>query len=140
MSILERYQQYAAAFEDTYRDDDWTRLEPFFTEDTVYEFGPARAQGRAAVLEALKTSVNGLDRKMDSRRPDFEPPTMDGNTVEMKWKVTYSKSGLPDLVIWGREIAEFRGDRMALMRDELDPAAETAMAGWMNQHGSRLQG
>ena len=139
MSILERYQQYAAAFEETYRDDDWSRLEQFFTEDAVYEFGTARAQGRKAVLEALENSVNGMDRRMDSRTPDFEPPATDGNTVNMSWQVTYRKSGLPDLVIRGREIAEFRGDRMALLRDEMDAEAATAMAGWMSEHGASLQ-
>jgi hypothetical protein len=39
--------------------------------------GWPRATGRAAVLEMLRGSVNGLDRKMDSRTPQFEAPTME---------------------------------------------------------------
>ena len=55
--------------------------------------------------------VNGFDRKMDSRTPDFEDPTVDGSTILMNWKVTYTKAGCPDLTISGREIAEFQGDQ-----------------------------
>ena len=53
MSILERYQGYAAAFEQTYEDDDWSRIEPFFAEGAVYEGDPT-AHGRAAVLDSSK--------------------------------------------------------------------------------------
>ena len=34
MGIADRYQAYADAFEESYVDDDWSRIEPFFTEDT----------------------------------------------------------------------------------------------------------
>ncbi len=40
MSILERYQAYAAAFEESYVDDDWSRIGPYFTENAVYEGDP----------------------------------------------------------------------------------------------------
>jgi hypothetical protein len=77
---------------------------------------------------------------MDSRTGDFQTPTADGDTVRMDWKATYTKSGLPDLVIWGRELAVFRGDRICHLRDELDPAAEAGMAQWMTTHGTSLSG
>ena len=40
MSIADSYLAYAEAFEETYEDDDWTRIEPFFTEDATYVAGP----------------------------------------------------------------------------------------------------
>ena len=40
MSIVDRYQAYADAFEQSYEDDDWSHVEPFFTEDAVYEGAP----------------------------------------------------------------------------------------------------
>ena len=65
MSIADRYQAYAEAFEETYEDDDWTRIEPFFTEDAVYEAAPEEdARGRAAVLAKLKGGVDAFDRNM----------------------------------------------------------------------------
>lgn len=139
MSILDRYQAYADAFEISYKDDDWSRIEPYFTENAVYE-GDPDANGRAAVLDKLKGGVDGFDRNMDSRTPDFQTPTVDGDTLTMNWQVTYTKEGCPDLVISGKEIAVFEGDRIALLRDEIDSDAEAAMGDWMAANGAKLQG
>ena len=141
MSIADRYQAYAEAFEVTYEDDDWTRIEPFFTEDAVYEAAPEEdAHGRAAVLAKLKSAVDSFDRRMDSRALDFQSPTVDGDTIQVNWKVIYTKAGCPDLVIFGREIAVFEGDRIARLCDEFDPAAAAGMEEWMTAHGAKLQG
>jgi len=138
MTILDRYQAYAEAFEQSYDDDDWSRIEPFFTEGAVYE-GDPDARGRDAVLAKLKGGVDAFDRRMDSRTPDFESPTVEGDTLTMKWSVTYTKTGRPDLVISGVETAVFEGDRIALLRDTFDPEAEKAMGQWMAEHGAALQ-
>ena len=140
MSILDRYQAYADAFEESFEDDDWSRIEPYFTEDAVYEGDPEDAQGRDAVLVKLKNGVDTFDRNMDSRTPDFEPPTVDGNTLRMRWSVTYTKAGAPDLVLSGLETATFEGDRIARLRDDFDPETQKAMGEWMAAHGALLQG
>ncbi len=140
MGIADRYQAYADAFEESYVDDDWSRIEPFFTEDAVYAGAPEDATGRDAVLAKLKGGIDAFDRKMDSRTPDFETPTVEGNTLTMSWKVSYTKAGCPDLVISGRETAVFEGDRIAHLRDDFDPKAEKAMGEWMAAHGAKLQG
>lgn len=140
MNLVQRFLEYAEAFEETYEDDNWSRLESFFTEDASYQFGDQRAGGRTAMLEMLRGSVNGLDRRMDSRTGDFEAPTAEGNTVHMDWKVTYAMSGCPDLVISGHETAEFDGDRIKALRDDLSPAAEAALTTWMAEHGGKLAG
>jgi ketosteroid isomerase-like protein len=140
MSIADRYQAYAEAFEESYVDDDWTRIEPFFTDDAVYEGDPEDARGRAAVLAKLKGGVDTFDRNMDSRTPDFQAPTVDGDTLRMNWTVTYTKAGCPDLAISGVETAVFEGDRIARLRDDLDEAAQAGMGEWMAAHGDKLQG
>jgi len=139
MSILDRFQAYADAFERSYDDDDWSHVEPYFTEGAVYE-GDPDARGRDAVLAKLKNGVDNFDRRMDSRAPDFEPPTVEGDTLTMKWSVSYTKAGAPDLRISGVETAVFEGDRIALLRDTFDPEAQKAMGEWMAQHGALLQG
>lgn len=140
MDITQRFLEYAEAFEETYADDDWARLEPYFKEDASYEFGGQRAAGRSVMLEMLRGSVDGLDRRMDSRMGDFETPTAEGNTVHMDWKVTYTKSGCPDLVISGHETAVFEGDRIKALKDEFAPGAEAALGAWMAEHGTKLSG
>ncbi len=139
MSIQDRYQAYASAFEESFVDDDWSHIEPYFTEDAVYE-GDPDARGREAVLAKLKGGVVAFDRKMDKRSPDFQTPTVEGNTLKMSWTVTYQKAGAPDLVLKGVETAVFEGDRIALLRDEFDPEAQKAMGEWMEAHGAKLQG
>jgi len=139
MSILDRYRAYADAFEESYVDDDWSRVAPFFAEQAVYE-GDPDARGRDAVLAKLKNGVDSFDRRMDSRTPDFQTPSVTGETLTMKWKVTYTKGGLPDLVISGVETAVFEGDQIALLRDTLDPEAQKALEQWMAEHGAVLQG
>jgi hypothetical protein len=137
MSIQERFQSYADAFEETYVDDDWSRIEQFFTEDAVHEGDPG-ARGRAAVLARLKAGVDGFDRKMDKRIPDFQTPTVDGNTLELVWAVTFQLAGAPDLRISGRQIAVFEGDRIARLGGGMDPEAQRAMGEWMALHGAKL--
>jgi hypothetical protein len=36
MGPAKRFLEYAAAFEQTFVDDDWTQLEPYFTADAIY--------------------------------------------------------------------------------------------------------
>jgi len=138
MSIADRYRAYADAFEESYADDDWSRIEQYFTEDAVYEGAPEDARGREAVLAKLKGGVDGFDRRMDSRAPDFQTPTVEGDELTMSWAVTYTKAGCPDLVISGVETAGFEGDRIKRLRDDFDPEAEKAMGEWMAAHGSKL--
>ena len=65
------FMDYAAAFEKTYVDDDWSRLTPFFHEDARYQVrgGPMACEinGREAIFRGLKKSIDGLDRRFDER-------------------------------------------------------------------------
>ena len=143
MNIKDRFLEYADAFEITYEDNDWSRLEPFFTEGAVYETLPSElfgesAKGLAAVMAKLEGSINGLDRLMDTRVVELTPPITEGDTVRTNWTASYSKSGVPDLKIGGIEYARFEGDRIALLRDELGPGTEGELANWLAQHGESL--
>ncbi len=140
MSIKDRYQAYADAFEVSFEDDDWSRIEPFFTEDAVYAGGDAEAVGRDQILEKFKTDLATFDRRMDARIPDFQEPAEAGNEVTSRWTVTYQKAGAPDLVITGLETATFEGDRIAHLRDDFDPETAKQMGEWFAAHGAKLQG
>ena len=54
MTNLSRFMAYAAAFEQTFADDNWQRLEPFFTPDATYRVSglPASCElhGRDAIF------------------------------------------------------------------------------------------
>ena len=125
-----RFLEYAAAFEQTFADDDWARLEPYFAEDAIFVVtGGAplggRWEGRKQLLEHLRKSVDELDRKFDERR--VEPvgtPIIGENSFEMSWRGTYTKAGCPDLVFEGTERATFEGDRIRLLEDLIEDGAD----------------
>ncbi|MBW2426518.1 MAG: nuclear transport factor 2 family protein [Deltaproteobacteria bacterium] len=142
MSIKDRYQAYADAFEESLADDDWTRLEEYFTEDAIYRpDGSEEGQvaGRDAVMQRLKGGVDQFDRRMDSREIEFTgEPHEEGSRVEAGWKVRYTKSGAPDVEIFGTETAEFRDDRIYILSDAFAPEAQSNLEGWIRDYGKTL--
>jgi hypothetical protein len=125
MSNLPTFGVYAAAFEESLNDDDWTRLEQYFTTDASYLPGDGtQAKGRDAVLQALKDSVNALERKCDSRELVGDPEISEaGDTVTLKFTIRYTKEGLPDLLLPGYETAVFVDGEIQKMEDVFeDPA------------------
>ena len=136
MDLVKRFGEYAAAFERVYQNDDWSLLEPFFTEDAVYEVhgGPpfgARAEGREAVMAHLRGSVDAFDRRFPSRRLELlEEPTQEGDSVWIHWRVSYAGPGIPELVLDGEERAHFTGDRIRLLEDHFPPEASPITETW----------
>ncbi len=144
MDPIARFQEYAAAFEQVYKSDDWSLLEPYFTEDAVYEIlgGPPFAgkhEGRPALLAHLKRSVDGFDRRFETRELEIlEGPELEGNSVRLRWRGSYRSPGLPELVIDGAETAVFDGDRIRRLEDRFPPEASPIMEAWFKANGSRL--
>ena len=145
MGMIDRYVAYATAFEEAYASDDWSKLEPFFTEDAVYEFiAPAplggKYEGRAAVLAQFKSSVNGLDRRFDSRAVEaLEGPLEKDGGVWMRWAATYTLGGAPDCRMEGEERAVFAGDRIRRLEDRITDAEAGRAGAYLAQHGAKLK-
>jgi hypothetical protein len=146
MNIKEQFQKYAAAFEETYVDDDWSRLEPFFSEDATYEvrgmpLTPIHAKGRTAVFEALRRAINVFDRRFDSRKVQIlAPPEVTGSTLAFPWSGTYGRAGVADLVIEGVEEAHYNdaGEIVSLV-DSYGAGIAEVVDSWLAQHGGSLK-
>lgn len=139
MSNVEQFQAYAAAFEESYADDDWKRLEQYFTEDAVYAPGDGtEAAGRDQVLARLRDSVNGLDRRFDSRTLTATPPAADADGVSLSWQLTLSKAGVPDLTAQGTERATYRNGAISRLEDVFDEGTMEGLGKWMATHGDKL--
>ncbi len=140
MDIGRRFLDYAAAFEKTFEDDEWSRLEDFFTEDAVYAVtgGPplgGRFAGRAALLEQLRKSVDELDRRFDARSVEMlGAPRATAVSISFDWRGTYRLAGHPDLVFGGSERALFEGDRICLLEDTLEAGTDATIQAWMAEH------
>jgi len=143
MGLADRFREYAQAFEDACADDDWSRLEAYFTEDAVYDGGEgpdAVVRGRGPLLARLKGGVDAFDRRFDTRQLRFvDEPQEDSGRVRVKLELACAKSSLPTCTISCTETAEFEGDRIALLRDEFDDEVLAAMDAWMSRHGAALQ-
>ncbi len=137
MSNLEKFVEYAGAFEETFIDDNWQRLEQYFTDDAVYLPGDGtEASGRDNVLQALRDSINSLDRRFDSRTlGEGPPPTEEANVVTLVWKLTFAKQGKPDLTISGREFLTYKGNAIQKMEDVFDDGVPEAISVWMSKYG-----
>ena len=135
-----QFVEYAAAFEQTFVDDDWGRLEAYFAEDAIYVVtGEAplggRWEGRKEVLEQLRKSVNEVDRRFEERRLELVgTPTIGENSFEVSWRGTYTKSGCPDLVLEGTERATFEGGRIQLLEDLIDDGVDRRIQEYLSRY------
>ena len=144
MNTAERFAAYAAAFEETYVDDDWSRLRPFFTDDAVYvtisdDGTETRFEGIDSVLDGLRDAVNTFDRRFATRKVDVlgDLEQKDGGIV-LNWDAQYTTSGAPTLRMAGTEYAIYEGDRIRHLKDVFQAGTTEAIAGWMVEHGDKL--
>jgi len=142
---IEVFSKYAMAFEEAVRLDDWSTVEPFFTEDVVYETigaGPfsGRREGRQGVLDYLRQSLDGFDRRFDIREhPEMiEGPRVDGNSVWIRWRVIYRVEGAPPFVLEGEETAVISGSQIRRLEDRFTDQMAADFDDWMKQYGDKL--
>ena len=122
MSNLPIFAEYAAAFEETLEDDNWIRLEKYFADDASYLPGDGtEGAGRDAALAAMRNSVELLERKSDSREIIGQPGVSeDDDCITLTYAIKYSKAGLDDLMLVGRELIEYRDGLITRMEDIFD--------------------
>jgi hypothetical protein len=142
MSTLQRFLAYAADFEKTFSDDDWSRLEPYFSDDAVYRvesdsFG-AELKGPVAIFRGIKKSLDGFDRKFTTREIAIAgEPRVEGNELRAAWTVTYTKDAHLPFVLRGKSFARVRGDRIELLVDSYDERVSGELAEWLRE--ARMQ-
>ena len=72
MNNAQLFLAYAQAFEETYVDDDWTRLEQFFSPDAAYLPGDGKGIcGRDQFFNYLKNNLDTFDRLFDNREVEL---------------------------------------------------------------------
>jgi hypothetical protein len=145
MSILERFMAYAQDFERTYADDDWSRLDQYFTPDATYEVKNSpfacKLEGRAAIFRGIKKSLDGFDRRFPKRELGLTAaPTVEGDTVIVPWTGTYERPGAPPLTIRGRSVARYEGDEIKALSDSYEENDAAANMQWFQAHGAGLNG
>lgn len=142
MSILEHYQAYFNAFEIAYDTDDWADVASFFTEDAVYEApGGFKAEGREAVAELLKKSLDMLDRRfpvkrrievLESKREASE------DYLKVPGNIHYMLPGQPTLVVYMHEDVWFRNGKISRLVDVIPKEDMVKMMNYLKEHKAQL--
>ena len=144
MSVTAHFAAYASAFEKAFKSDEWSVVEPFFTEDAVYEVSldppmGGRFEGRAAILAYFKFSLDGFDRRFESRDLALlEGPKEDGESVWIRGRATYRAKGVPDFDLDLEETIYFEGDRICRLKDHYEPEMKQRIATYLKEHGEKL--
>ena len=143
MGIIERFVAYAADFEKTLADDDWSRLTQYFSEDAVYRvesnlFG-CELTGRDNIFAGMKKSLDGFDRNFREREIAMtKGPDVEGDEMRISWTVTYHGDDLPDFVLRGKSLARVRAGEIVLLVDFYDERVNAEVADWMRETGLKL--
>ncbi len=141
-TILQQFMAYAGDFERTFADDDWSRLQPYFAPDAVYEvagsFG-CRLTGPTAIFAGIKKSLDGFDRKFAKRDIEVTSgPEILADEMRMGWTVVYTTEGLPPFVLRGRSIVRYADGRIVHLADSFDPGVEGDLSAWQRTTGVAL--
>jgi SnoaL-like domain len=145
MSSIPQFAKYAAAFEEAYKSNDWSGVEPFFTEDAVYEVKlglplGGRFAGRDAILAYFGRVLDGFDRRFASREVTLlEGPREAQDSVWIRGSARYTAPGLPDLEFALEETAWFEGGRIRRLEDRYDEEAQRTLEAYLHEHGARLR-
>jgi hypothetical protein len=143
MTIVERFLAYAADFEKTLVDDDWSRLRHYFSEDAVYRvesdlFG-CELSGPDSIFAGMKKSLDGFDRVFPEREIAVtQGPEVLGEQMRLSWTVTYHRDDLPDFVLRGKSLARIRDARIDLLVDSYEEGIDIDLAEWMRETGTKL--
>lgn len=141
MSHMSQFLAYAQAFEQTFVDDDWRRLEPYFTDDVVYIVtgvpNPCELHGKDAMFRGMKKSLDGFDRKMSMREiVPAGPPVEDGDRLTLSGLVRYRRGDSPVVELRATIVVTYAGDRIARMHDTF--ALDRPAAEWLGRHAADL--
>jgi hypothetical protein len=139
MDPLQRFAAYAADFEKTFEDNDWTRLEGYFAEDATYtvEGTPfdCSIRGRAAIFRGIEKSIDGFDRRFDKRAiTPSAAPVVEGNRVVFAGTGLYEKEGVDTLTIELSEAAEFDDAGRIVSIVDVYPEGQDQMVDWLARY------
>ena len=143
MGSLEKFLEYAQDFEKTYDDDDWSRLERYFAPDAVYEVRntafSCHIEGPRAILEGIKRSLDGFDRRLTKRTIDLVgAPVEEGGSVSLGWTATYRFASAPPFVLRGHSTARYRGDAIVELVDDYAEGTDAEAGTWIRTYAPDL--
>lgn len=144
-TALEQLAAYAMAFEQTFADDDWSRLAPHFAPTAEREVlgGGMLAHhsvGRDELIADLRRNVADLDRRFDLRIPEIlaGPDERDG-VVWMNWRLTLRRAGIPDLLVEGSHGTWHRDGQITRIEERVSDEVGARVDAFVAKHDAALR-
>jgi hypothetical protein len=142
MELAELYRAQRVAFEQTYEDDDWSRMEPYFHDDVVYEvmnvpFNCVVA-GRDNVFAAIRRSVTNFDKQCVRELGLNRRAYVEGSNFLVHSSLSYRRADSPPIELFLWEIATFREGKIARLIDLYDAGSRELLAEWNAKWGEGL--
>jgi hypothetical protein len=143
MGTMRRFTEYYEAFEATYLDDDWSRLEPLFTPDAVYRVvGSQRfdceLRGRDAIFAGLRRFLDGFDRRCERRLEAIGAPVAEGDTVRLRGIAWYRRGASEEFGLELEEEIVFEEGRIVRLTDTYPPDFAERVDPWLEKWGAGL--
>lgn len=141
MKPLELFLRYASAFEQTFADDAWERIKPYFDPEAVYEVESrivgAKMVGPDAICAGIRRSLDGFDRRFDTRRlePAGRPEILEDG-CRIAWKAHYEHPEVEPLCLCGSSLVRFRDGLIVRMVDTFTEEVETDFQSWQARNAS----
>jgi hypothetical protein len=142
--MLNHFVLYAAAFEKAYQSRDFAILEPFFTQDAVYEIQrPAEPtlliRGRDRLLAYMAWTTEHFDLRFAKREIlRIDGPHVDANAVRVHGVAVYTLDTWERCHLSMGETAIFRGDRIERLVDRISPGGFHEMKWIVENHPDRF--
>lgn len=141
--MLEKFLTYYEAFEQTYIDDDWSRLEPLFAEDAVYRVRGGTSfdcdlQGRSQVFRGIRIFLDGFDRRCERRIENISDPMVGEDWVKIHGAAFYKRGDSTELALELHETITFREGLIVSIEDLYPPDLEANNADWLERWGADL--
>jgi hypothetical protein len=139
MNLLQKFLEYAQAFEETYKDDDWKRLERFFAPDAVYRVVGSPGfdcdvRGCGEILAAMRKFVDGFDRHCDTRvLAPAGAPVIGEDTVRVWGVATYKRGDSDELPLRIELIAQYEDGLIVRLSDVYPADNEARVRAWMER-------
>ncbi len=143
-SLLPKFLEYVFAFEAAVLTDEWGGVAQCFTEDARHLVdGPdplaSDVTGNAAIGEAFRRNLAGLDRRFDQRIPEvLEGPFQDGSSVWMRWALVFRRHGLPPLRIEGDHTVTYEGGRISSLVENVAADTGARVANYLERYDELL--
>ncbi|MEM7690127.1 MAG: hypothetical protein AAF291_13995 [Pseudomonadota bacterium] len=143
--MIERWNDWIAAFDTAAQTADWEPLKEFLDPDVTYSVAGVQfacsLSGQADVLAGFAKSIRNFDRHFDERAwygvgvREFEPGTITARAMGV-----YRMGDKPLLHFSAKGLWQFKGDRIVAMHDRYDVAeldVQNAL-NWLSQHAPTL--